>query len=145
MRPQVDHLVEPIEQGVVVRDHQEARLALLQLPEYVVDLDAPPEARWANVTDAKAPAMRAAVKLISEYLSPAMHDVADTIAAVVDVLFADLGKEMRGLAKGANMKARATSQTTKPMTVWLQVGDLVLFNLAPEFLASCTSLVVEQR
>jgi uncharacterized protein YjbI with pentapeptide repeats len=93
---------------------------------FVVDLSLPPEQRWTEVASTHEAQMKAALALMNEYLTPLEHSLADVIAADLDAFLGDVGAEMKGIATAANM----------------DVGDVVLFNLASEFLPSgCSGML----
>jgi len=100
---------------------------------HVVNLEAPPEVRWAPIVKAKAKELGALVAHIKKYIG----ELSGT-SVIVDLLEKDLGPladtmrypfgdEMKGIAKAANMS----------------LSDVVLFNIFYEVFTFCTSIVAE--
>ncbi|KAK2182128.1 hypothetical protein NP493_365g00072 [Ridgeia piscesae] len=104
------------------------------VPTYTVNLDAPPEHRWAAVVKDKGPALAHLLKEFKKFFLAFGQVPKDIIGFVdkdlgflADTLPAPYGQEIKGIAN----------------ITGLPLGEVVMFNIFYEIFSACTSIVAE--
>ncbi|GAB6029115.1 Solute carrier 6 [Chamberlinius hualienensis] len=104
----------------------------LNISEYVINLDLPPEQRWANLSVKYTNEMRELLDLIKNMTKPIFHNL---LIEFVDVYVPKLVKtlpypfadEMIGISKATGM----------------ELGEIGLYNIFYELFSVCTSIVAQ--
>ncbi|XP_071950236.1 acid ceramidase-like [Antedon mediterranea] len=100
---------------------------------YVLNLDLPPQQRWANLAKEKAPQIKDMINSIINLVGSVVNTteaiafVDKEFALLADGLPAPYGDEMKGIATAAN----------------IPLGQVVLYNVFYELFTLCTSIVAE--
>ncbi|ESO99106.1 hypothetical protein LOTGIDRAFT_142206 [Lottia gigantea] len=102
--------------------------------EYIVNLDLPPEERWKEVAQAKAPQIRKVLSRFKEFVADWGKD-AEELIKLVDTKFGQFDDTIPGPFRGEIMGMAKYSN--------MNLGEIVLYNIFYEVFTVCTSIVAQ--
>jgi len=103
---------------------------------YVINLDLPPEQRWAELAKEKGPQIKALITAFKDFIA----DWGNATKAIIDFI------DAKGGALDATLPQPFAGEITGLATATgIPVGEMLLYNLFYEFFTVCTSIVAQDE